>query len=197
MTAVVNLYGGPGVGKSTSAAYLFYLLKAAGCNAELVREYVKEWAWEGRRINDYDQMYFLGKQLRKESLLYGRASHVVTDSPVLLGVYYARCFSPPHLAGGVEAAARAYYAQAEEDGHRHYHVLLHRSKPYREEGRFQTEGEARQIDDGVGDLLDSWRRRGGFRYFECGTDRHDLEVLLANILYSEAKEEKSCSKSIG
>jgi pantothenate kinase len=43
-TTIINVYGGPGAGKSTSAAYLYYLLKVAGKNVELVREYVKDWA---------------------------------------------------------------------------------------------------------------------------------------------------------
>lgn len=70
-TTIINLYGGPGAGKSTSAAFLYYLLKANGFNVELVREYVKDWAWEKRVITNYDQIYFLGKQVRRESLLYG------------------------------------------------------------------------------------------------------------------------------
>ena len=41
-TKVLNLYGGPGVGKSTGAAYIFSMLKLAGINCELVREYAKE-----------------------------------------------------------------------------------------------------------------------------------------------------------
>lgn len=41
-------------------------------NAELVREYVKDWAWEGRKINVNDQIYFLGKQVRRETMLYGK-----------------------------------------------------------------------------------------------------------------------------
>jgi len=58
MTTVINLWGGPGTGKSTSAAHLFGMAKIAGVNAELVQEYVKSWAWEGRTIHSFDQLYF-------------------------------------------------------------------------------------------------------------------------------------------
>ena len=176
-TTVINFYGGPGTGKSTSAAYVYAWLKERGDNAELVREYVKEWAWEGRRINAYDQLYFLGKQLRKESLLYGRVSHVVTDSPVMLGVYYAQHHSPPAVARGVEAASRAYYEQAALDGHRHYHVMLHRSKPYNPAGRYQTENEARVLDSAIEGMLYCQ----GLRVIRCGTDRDELEQLVRKI----------------
>ncbi len=54
-TTIINLYGGPGAGKSTSAAYLYYLLKCQQENVELVREYVKKWAWENRPCGVYDE----------------------------------------------------------------------------------------------------------------------------------------------
>lgn len=83
-TLVLNLFGGPGIGKSTSAAYIFYKLKSLGVNAELVREYVKDWAWDQRHINIWDQLYFLGKQIRRESMLYSKVDVIVTDAPVAL-----------------------------------------------------------------------------------------------------------------
>ena len=43
---VVNLFGAPGSGKSTGAAYIFSQLKIAGVNAELVTEFVKDKVWE-------------------------------------------------------------------------------------------------------------------------------------------------------
>jgi adenylylsulfate kinase-like enzyme len=39
---VINLFGGPGTGKSTLAAALFTDLKMKGINAELVTEFAKD-----------------------------------------------------------------------------------------------------------------------------------------------------------
>ena len=39
---VVNLFGVPGAGKSTGAAYVFSKLKMKGINAELVTEFAKD-----------------------------------------------------------------------------------------------------------------------------------------------------------
>lgn len=47
-TRVITLWGGPGSGKSTMAAEIYARLKRQLCNVEMVREYVKGWAWEGR-----------------------------------------------------------------------------------------------------------------------------------------------------
>jgi hypothetical protein len=41
MTVVVNLFGGPGTGKSTTASGVFYHLKRDNRNVELVQEYAK------------------------------------------------------------------------------------------------------------------------------------------------------------
>lgn len=43
---VVNLFGGPGVGKSTGAAKVFSELKLLGVNCELVGEFAKDKTWE-------------------------------------------------------------------------------------------------------------------------------------------------------
>lgn len=156
-TTIINFYGGPGSGKSTSAAFFYYLMKKDGHNVELVREYVKDWAWEKRPMTTYDQIYFLGKQVRRESMLYGKVDWVVTDSPVMMNLYYAQRYCPRQLAEGVRAATLSFYHQAELDDHQHLHVFLKRTKPYLSEGRYQTEDEAREIDTGIKSVLDSFK----------------------------------------
>lgn len=176
-TQIINLYAGPGCGKSTSAAYLYYLLKSAGKNVELVREYVKDWAWDERKINTYDQIYFLGKQTRRESMLYGKVEYIVTDSPVLMGSFYAQKYCPVLLSEGVRSATLAFYNQAEKDGHRHHHVFLKRSKPYNPAGRYQDENEAKDLDSEVRRYLRDMK----YAFSECDTDEASLSKLLEGL----------------
>ena len=175
MTQIINLYGGPGTGKSTSASYLFYLLKSEGKNAELVREYVKDWAWEGRHINHYDQFYFFGKQARRESLLYGKVDYIITDCPVMIGSYYANLYTPKTVATGIEAVTKAFYEQAASDGHIHKHVFLTRTKEYNPLGRFQTEDQAKDMDFGMRQMLEKLN----IPFVECETDESALRELIA------------------
>ena len=77
-TKIVNFYGGPSVGKSTSAAYCFAALKQRGINSELIREFVKEYCWQGRPLDTYSQFYFLGKQIHKESMVLGKVDIAIT-----------------------------------------------------------------------------------------------------------------------
>lgn len=178
MTTIINLYGGPGCGKSTSAAYLFYLLKSMGKEAELVREYVKDWAWEGRKFSAYDQLYFLGKQIRRESMLYGKVDYIVTDAPVLLNSYYSKEYAFGPLATGAVATVNGFYKQAEKDGHRHVHVLLHRSKPYDPAGRYHTLEQALKVDrELIGHLIDF-----GVSFIRTSTDKSNLDTLLTGLI---------------
>ena len=71
--------------KSTSAAQLFAELKQRHVSTELAREYVKKWAWEGRKISGFDEYYFVGHQIREESLLFGKVDYIVTDKPLADG----------------------------------------------------------------------------------------------------------------
>lgn len=41
-TIIVNLFAGPGAGKSTGAAYIFSKLKLAGIDCEYVSEFAKD-----------------------------------------------------------------------------------------------------------------------------------------------------------
>lgn len=178
MTTIIDLYGGPGTGKSTSAAYIYFRLKSLGKSCELVREYVKDWAWEGRKIGPYDQIYFLGKQARRESMLYGKVDYVVTDSPVYLSAYYAQMHTSNEMYAGVRGLVRQFYLQAERDGHRHHHWMLERSKPYVAEGRFQTEYQARLVDVGVQVMLEN----DNIDYHWSSTDENSLSEILDHVI---------------
>lgn len=87
---VINLLGGPGVGKSVTASQLFAKLKRLGANVELVTEYAKDMVWENRDNILEDQLYILAKQNRKLSRLLGLVDYAITDCPLLLGLAYTK-----------------------------------------------------------------------------------------------------------
>ena len=88
MTKVINLFGGPGAGKSTTAAGLFYEMKVRDIKCELVTEYAKDMTYEKRTNILSDQLYILAKQNRKLIRLVGEVDYIITDSPLLIGLMY-------------------------------------------------------------------------------------------------------------
>jgi nicotinamide riboside kinase len=153
MTVIVNLFGGPGTGKSTTAARLFSDLKALRINSELVREYVKDWAWGERRITPLNQIHFLGEQAYRESLLYGKVSAVITDSPLMLCAFYQQHYSDQsYLLDTTKAFMR--HSSSLHDV-RHVNIFLIRTKEYDKSGRFETEEEAIEIDKSLFNFLSS------------------------------------------
>ena len=154
MTTIINLYGGPGIGKSVIARYLAARMSIAGEKVELVSEYVKSWAWEKRTIGPFDQLYFVGQQAKKEYILLGNVDWVVTDSPVALCVVYSNKYSPKKIALGIEQMCQGYYDTLQEAGHKVLNIMLTRDeRPYNGEGRFETEDEAKLVDIQIRDML--------------------------------------------
>ena len=85
---VVNLFGAPGAGKSTGAAYIFSELKQKGVNAELVTEFAKDKTWEGNTLALSCQEYVFGKQSYRLARCRDDVDVIVTDSPLPLAIVY-------------------------------------------------------------------------------------------------------------
>lgn len=156
---VICLYGGPGSGKSTTAAGLFHLLKLRGFNCEMNREYVKEWVWEGRDLAEGDQTYFFAKQSRKERILMRNGlDFIITDSPLILTHFYGLKYDwLEQNFNTTEVMLKHHHAYCKRLGYSVEHFLLTRAKPYQAAGRHQDEETARQFDGEIRDLLESRR----------------------------------------
>lgn len=135
---IINLFGAPGAGKSTGAAYIFSQLKAAGVNAELVTEFAKDKVWEETKAVFENQAYIFGKQYFRISRLVGKVDVVITDAPILLSVFYNK----DNAVLGKEFNDLVYKVF---DFYDRIDVFVHRVKPYNEAGRFQTEAESDQL----------------------------------------------------
>ena len=85
---VINLFAGPGAGKSTTRAGLFYLMKQNRYNVEETTEYAKDLTRDKDVSILSDQLYILAKQNRKLNRLQGKVDYALTDAPLLLNVHY-------------------------------------------------------------------------------------------------------------
>jgi len=177
-TFVVNLFGGPGVGKSTLAAELFVELKKRNIQTEMIQEYVKAWAWEGKPIGPFDQLYILAKQLKLETRLYGKVQVVITDSPLMFSPIYERFYGAENPV--CEAACMAVVRGAKDHGVTHLNYLLTRTVAYQQAGRYQTEEQAKEVDKWMETFL-NFHQMPFFRVPPENMVGHILEDVLARI----------------
>ncbi len=150
-TLVVNVFGGPGAGKSTHAALLFGALKLAGVRVEMASEFAKDLVWEGRGMALAYQPFVTAEQTFRVARLLGQVDVIVTDSPIVNAlVYRGEGYTDSFGAYVLETfrSWRTLNLALDRDGQR---------LAYDPAGRQQTEGEARGIDATLLDLLDAER----------------------------------------
>jgi len=134
---VINIFGGPGAGKSTTAAAVFVEMKKLGLNVELVAEFAKDIVWE-RHIDLFrDQLFITANQNRRLERLRGQVEYAVSDSPVLLGLLY----EPKEYYSYYNLLVREIF-----ESYNNVNFFIKRTKPYAGVGRLQTKFEAEQLD---------------------------------------------------
>lgn len=145
-TIVINLFGGPGSGKSTGAAYIFSRLKMAGVNCELITEYAKDCTWEKRTMALDCQEYILGKQSYRMWRCADKVDVIITDSPLPTGLFYNH---DPALDESFSKVVMNLFNKYDN----HNYCLI-RTKEYNPIGRNQTKEEADEIGDKIQFFLD-------------------------------------------
>ena len=143
-TIVVNIFGGPCVGKSTLAAAVYAELSQRALHCELVRAAAKSLIWREDWESLKDAQAIHEVRYAEMLRLYGNIDAIVTDSPLLMDIIYA----------GEEW-------DYEQVAVRHFHefraenYLLERSPiiRYDHRGRHCTEEEAEGYSDRLREIL--------------------------------------------
>lgn len=145
---VVNFFGGPGTGKSTTAAELFALMKKRNFRVELLHEIAKDYVWERWDHIFREQDWILAHQHRLQRRLVGHdVDYAVIDSAILLGLFYTAPDMPPSFK---------VWLRDVFDSYDNINIYLERSDAfaYQQAGRNQDEEMAREIDRQVRFYLD-------------------------------------------
>lgn len=143
---VINLFGGPGTGKSTTAALVFAQMKQMGLKTELVTEYAKDKVWEKSFGVLSNQLYVFGKQHHRLWRLQDEVDYAICDSPLAISLYYGKNCGGTFL----ELVVEEHYRWPS------INILLKRVKPYMQYGRYQDEAGAKQVDVEIQEILDKY-----------------------------------------
>jgi len=169
---VLNILSGPGAGKSTLAAGLYYTAKCKGLHVELVTEVAKDLAWEGREKALRNQAYVFGRQVQRVD----RVSHndlVITDSPFLLSAIYAPKDYPKSWEDVVVQIWKRY---------NNHVLLLKRGHNFEDEGRLHNFQESLEIDKMIDELL----AKHDIQFTNVNHDYSNLDELLETVLEKRA-----------
>jgi len=164
---VVNLYGGPGTGKSSTMAGVFSALKWKGLNCEQAPEFAKEKVWEGSTAILENQIYVFGKQLHTIYRVKDKVDVVITDSPLLLSLVYGKHLGQPFANLVFDTYSKFF----------NLNFFLRRKKKYNPSGRLQTAEKAKMIDEQIKEFLKSY----GVRNYAVDAGPYAVDHIVSNI----------------
>jgi len=153
MSKLVNLFGGPGIGKSTIAAGIFYKLKKKHISSNKPYEFPKTLAWDKNYPAIQDQLYVFANQHRGIAQSYGKVDYIIIDSPILFSTIYHSYYTKGYPA---EFYGDSFHKMV-IDLHNKYdniNILLERAEgSHNEEERFQDMKQSLEIDVLCKDIL--------------------------------------------
>ena len=167
-TLIVNLFGGPGTGKSTMAAGIFSELKWRGINCELATEFAKEKVWEEAYAIFENQVFIFANQLQRIFRVQGKVDVVVTDSPIMLIILYNK-----RLSNTFDDLIMEIF-----NSYNNLNYFLVRKKKYMRKGRLQTLEEAIVLDKLTRELLD----RNKVEYKTVLGEKASIEIIVNDIV---------------
>lgn len=142
---VVNLIGGPGVGKTILTHELVSKVKKRFYSCDISAEYIKRKIREQALKVIQSQIYIFGKQQFQLFTMKDDVDVIITDSPILLSAIYdkSKC---THLRELILKEYKSYTNLM-------YYIERDPSIPYETEGRYQDLEGAKKVDDTVKKFL--------------------------------------------
>lgn len=187
-TVVINAFGGPGSGKTTSCLDICAQLKKEGYNAEYVQEVAKELVYDNRMDlldgSEAHQFDMLKEQMKRMDRLIGQTDFIVTDSPILLNAVYNQ---------ELTSAYNDMVSQLHNQYSNFSFFMKRDEKEFQEEGRIHNLEQSRQKDREIKDMLKE-------REIFYGTYSHEtIGVVVKNAVanFKNLSEKKEKHKAAG
>ncbi len=171
---IVNLFGGPGIGKSRVALELTGRLKSQGFDAEYVDEWIKEAAWLGYHDLFNQPDVIAANQRRKLETVKQHCTIVVTDCPLILTVPYAKYNVKKWPHESFSAMVTTLFNQ-----YNNYNVWLERNPTiFKQTGRRETLSDATKLDSLIKEFIDNNVKID----ISCKNDSAVIETIENNLV---------------
>ncbi len=144
-TIVINILGGPGVGKTTVASELFSVLKKKNKDVEIVSEFAKELVWEKRTEAFNVRLYMHAEQNHRLMMMNGNLDYIITDSPLILTSVYNHFYMEDKHTKDYNDMIDNVVIET-WNLYNNITFLLNRTVNYETNGRRESEEEAQMID---------------------------------------------------
>jgi nicotinamide riboside kinase len=142
---IVNIIGGPGVGKSIITSEIFSELKRRFVSAEISPEYIKKKIREGSMKAVESQIYIFGKQQYQLFTMKDEVDVIVTDSPFIFCSVYDKTKNKERKS--------LIMNEFNKYNNMNYFILRDKEVPYEQEGRYQDSEGAKEVDREMLDFL--------------------------------------------
>ncbi|QKF94140.1 AAA domain-containing protein (nadR/ttd14) [Fadolivirus algeromassiliense] len=178
-TYIVNLIGGPCIGKTTLSALIFAKLKLHKNKyvAEYVQEYAKQLVWTKNFDLLNNQFYVSQYQYKLLKQMNGCLDYVVTDGPIIQGLYY-NLHNKDNISNIDKTEKFILQCHSEFNN---INIFLKRGNyEYESQGRLQTEEESREIDVILKHLL----KQNGieFEVFDANSEEENINKMIDYII---------------
>ena len=175
---VINLFGGPGAGKSTTSAGLFFLMKSDSKfkhNVELVTEFAKDLTYAERykELKGDNQLYITVKQYSRLYRLNDQIDYAITDSPIIQSLMY----TPNNYFPSFGPLLKEIF-----DSFENINIFIKRTKPYKQYGRSQTEEESDLIAESIRNFLTG----NNIKFFTASGDYTAPKYILKLVTEKES-----------
>lgn len=169
-TLIVNLFGGPGTGKSTIAYGLMYKLKILGIECEFAPEYAKDLIFDFHGdISVFENQKEIYQEQKKRVARYNKKVNVViTDSPLPLFIYYDK-------TNDAEFQKEVMEEFSKYDNINFYLIRNHKYNP---NGRYQDEKVAEDIQKTVLRILN----QNSISHYQVQTGENILDYISDKII---------------
>jgi len=179
MTKIINLFGGPGIGKSSIAAGLTYKLKKQHITCDNPYEFPKLLAWDENHSAIRDQLFVLANQHRGIVKSYGKVDYIILDSPILLSLTYKSFYKSNDYPATLYGESFDNMVLDIYNRYDNINIVLKRSEgKHNNSERYQNLEESIQLDSVIEDSL----KNNDLPYHTVNVDGKTVKNILKLIL---------------